>query len=66
MMNIKAKGCVESKSMYKDRTIHKTLYVLENQKFGLLSGRTSVELGVVGLIGEITVINPQIFEDLAT
>ena len=37
-----------------DRTIHETLYVLENQICGLLSRRASVALGVVILISEIT------------
>ena len=36
MMNIK-KGCFECNIKYKDRTIHETLYVLENQICGLLS-----------------------------
>ena len=56
MMNI-IQGYVESKIEYKYRTIHETLYVLENQKCGLLSRRASVELGVVRLIDEITEIN---------
>ena len=56
MMNIK--GCIESKIKYKDRTLHETLYVLENQKCGLLSRRVSIALGIVRLIGEITEINP--------
>ena len=64
MMNIKVKGCVECNITYKDRTIHEALYVLENQICGLLSRRASVALGVVRLIGEITEINPQIFEGL--
>ena len=64
MMNIKVKGCVECNITYKDRTIHKTLYVLENQICGLLSRRASVALRVVRLIVEITEINPQIFEGL--
>ena len=54
MMNIKVKGCVECNITDKDRTIHETLYVQENQRCGLLSCRASVALGVVRLIGEIT------------
>ena len=67
MMNIKVKGCFECNIKYKDRTIHDTLYVLENQIFGVLSCRASVALGVVRLIGEITEIHISgkdiIFED---
>ena len=36
MMNIKVKVCVECKIKYKDRTIHETLYVIENKICGLL------------------------------
>ena len=64
-MNIKVKGYVECKIKYKDKTIHETLYVLENQICGLLSRihilyRALVALGVIRLIGKITEINPQI------
>ena len=54
MMNINVRRCVYCKIKYTDRTIHETLYVLENQICGLLSRRDSVALGVVRLIGEIT------------